>query len=423
MYFYDTCALLNMGERAFQEPFYIASTTLQELEEIKTSSRKDVDIKAQARNVTRLLWEKRHSVTVIHSAALPSRYARIMSTVTEKLGATDDLEIFCFYLTAAYFESQASQEVIFVTDDLNLFLIASDVLGQLKMPLQITNTDALLAPDKPYTGYQYFDGSEEQLARFYANLTVNTFDLEVNEYIFIPEINGGWSGYRWTGMQYELLYSRSVKTRQFGSDFRARDICQRAAIDSIMNNQVTAISGPAGSGKSLLSLVCAFDLIERGMYDRIVMLVNPAKVSGAVDMGFYPGTAYDKLSESFVGHMLDSKIGDRVGVENLRDAGRLELISMADMRGMEVGERDILYITECQNTSRDLLKLCLSRANEDAKVIFEGDFKSQVDSSAFVGEKNGMKRAINILKGQPFFGYVELNTIWRSELAKLISAM
>lgn len=77
-------------------------------------------------------------------------------------------------------------------------------------------------------------------------------------------------------------------------------------------------------------------------------------------------------------------------------------------------------LTECQNTSVELLKLCLSRASSGSKIIIEGDFTSQVDSYLYDGNNNGMKRAIEVLKGEDIFGYVELQNIWRSKLAELV---
>ena len=53
--FYDTCALLNLGARAFDEHFVISSQTLIEIERIKTSRSKDADVKAAARRVSRLI--------------------------------------------------------------------------------------------------------------------------------------------------------------------------------------------------------------------------------------------------------------------------------------------------------------------------------------------------------------------------------
>lgn len=99
---------------------------------------------------------------------------------------------------------------------------------------------------------------------------------------------------------------------------------------------------------------------------------------------------------------------------------RIRLVSMADIRGMEVRDNEILYITECQNTSIDLLKLCLSRASSGCKIIIEGDYDSQVDSYLFDGASNGLKKIIDSLKGDELFGAVKLPNVWRSKIAALV---
>lgn len=65
----------------------------------------------------------------------------------------------------------------------------------------------------------------------------------------------------------------------FGDKIRPKDVYQACAIDSILNNTMTTLSGKAGSGKSLISLITMMSLIESGKYDRIVIMFNPTKAS------------------------------------------------------------------------------------------------------------------------------------------------
>jgi len=96
---------------------------------------------------------------------------------------------------------------------------------------------------------------------------------------------------------------------------------------------------------------------------------------------------------------------------------------LADCRGMEIRDNEILYLTETQNTTVELIKLALSRVSSGAKVIIEGDYKTQVDSSIFEGSHNGLKRVIDVFKGNELFGYVELQNIWRSKIAQLAEGL
>lgn len=169
--------------------------------------------------------------------------------------------------------------------------------------------------------------------------------------------------------------------------------------------------------------MCAMYLVEKGKYDRIVILNNPTKAKGATDCGYYTGSMVEKLMQNSIGNILNTKFGDRLAVDLLLQQDKLRVISMADARGMEIRDSEILYITECQNTSVELLKLSLQRVSQEAKIIIEGDIDAQVDSISFEGNRNGMKRAIEVLKGKPEFGYIELKNIWRSKIAELVEKM
>ena len=92
---------------------------------------------------------------------------------------------------------------------------------------------------------------------------------------------------------------------------------------------------------------------------------------------------------------------------------------MADCRGMEISDNEILYIPEAENTSIDMMKLCLSRVSSGAKIIIEGDPESQVDSHLYEGKNNGLQRVIDKFKGHQEFGYIQLQNVWRGRIAEL----
>lgn len=165
--------------------------------------------------------------------------------------------------------------------------------------------------------------------------------------------------------------------------------------------------------------MAAMYLIESGKYDRIVVMFNPTKARGASDMGYYSGDFIDKAMNNSIGQILTTKFGDRYAVDILLSQNKLKLVSMADCRGMEIADNEILWITEAQNTSVDLIKLCLSRVSSGAKVFIEGDYTSQVDSNSFEGINNGLKRIINAFKNHEEFGYIQLQNVWRSKIAEL----
>lgn len=402
----DTSALMN-NENIIQEliDFYnviISIVTLEELDNLKTN--KDFDVSKRARSAIKNMEKLKDIIHFdtdkkVHNILLPN------SNLIQYFNLNDDIIVSCALFNNA----------LLVTNDFNL-----------KIKAEALNIECLdfVEPKDQYKGYKEVSVSDEELANLYSSPRDNLFDCITNEYLVVNNSNDEFVDIlKWNGEKYTNIHNKNISTVAFGDKIKPKDIYQRAVIDSIMTNTMTAISGKAGSGKSLLSLMCAMYLVERGKYDRIVILNNPTKARGATDCGYYTGSMVEKLMQNSIGNILTTKFGDRFAVDILLQQDKLRVISMADARGMEIRDSEILYITECQNTSVELLKLSLQRVSQDAKIIIEGDIDAQVDSISFEGSRNGMKRAVEVLKGRPEFGYIELKNIWRSKIAELVEKM
>jgi len=406
--FYDTNALLSLLDKAFKEPFVCSSKTLQEIEQIKTSDRKDQNVKYRARQLAHLLDDHMGKYDVV----VPTDKTFDIIKEFQLELSPDNIILAC-----AYEYDKNNKQVEFYSDDICCKVLAQNIFG---LDVRSINDDKKIK----YKGYKEVILDEVKMAYFYEHLNDNIYDLLINEYLVLKnENNEVVDCYRWIGTEHLPLYKKQVKSISFGDKLKPKDIYQSMVIDSIIHNTITAISGKAGSGKSLLSLMVSMSLIESGKYDRLIVMFNPTKTRGATDMGYYGGNFVEKAMQNSIGNILITKFGDKCAVEMLMQQEKLRLISMADARGMEIKDNEILYITESQNTSVDLLKLCLSRASAGSKIIIEGDYTSQVDSSLFDGNNNGMKRVIELLKGEDIFGYVELQNIWRSKIAELVDKM
>lgn len=400
MYFLDTNALLNLDLETcdFGGKFIISSVTLNELEQIKTSRNKDEEVKYKARNAVRYLDENDNYDVVIVGTSHYDTLQDIGLPVSP-----DNLIISCAH--------SMGPDVEFVSMDLLCKRTAQDIF---KMTLGVIPNHT-----ECYEGFKTLQLDEESMAKFYENPGEN-HGLLTNQYAVINNGEEDTDKYKWNGEKFVSLYGKPLRSRMFGDKIKPKDFYQAMAIDSIMNNTITAITGKQGTGKSLISLTCALSLMDNNKYDKLVILFNPIKTRGVADMGAYKGDMVDKAMQNSIGEMLTSKFGDRFGVDRMIQDNQLKLVSMGDIRGMEIADNEILYITECQNTSVDLLKLCLGRASQHSKIILEGDIEGQVDSFAFHGRNNGLRRAIEVLKGNELFGYVNLKNIWRSKIAELV---
>lgn len=197
----------------------------------------------------------------------------------------------------------------------------------------------------------------------------------------------------------------------------ALDEYQMCAINSLYKDRMSVIIGPAGTGKTLLSMAYCLQKIREGA--RVHIFVNPVKTRGAEELGFYPGDRDDKLLQNFIGSILRNKIGDITEVERLIQEGSLNLYPFSDIRGIEIAKGDIMYITEAQNLSIDLIKLAIQRCAEGSKIIIEGDPQTQVDKEIFANDGSGLKRVIEVFTGEEDFSYIYLPNIYRSKFAEL----
>ena len=404
-YFFDTNILLNKDKKFFQsliEPFYISTISIQELENIKTSSNKDIDIKYKARKIARWLIENQ------------DKYIPIIS---EKQNISNDMNII---MSAEQISKQ--QEIIFITADLNCYLLAKSK----GLKVQI---DTCIDPTKEkYNGYiKIFCNSDDELADFYSNIlyTEKIKDLVINnEYILIYDKDKNLiDKYRYMDNKILSIPFTVAKSKMFGN-IKPIDPYQELVLDSFKNNQITLVKGPAGTGKSLLSLAWLFKQLEEGRIDKIIIFCNTIATAGSAKLGYYPGSRTEKLLDSQIGNFLISKLGDRIMVEDLIDKGQLVLLPMSDIRGYDTsGIKAGVYITQAQNLNIELMKLALQRIGEESICILDGDNDTQVDLNLYAGNNNGLKRVSEVFRGQDFYGQVFLQTIHRSKIAEIASKM
>ena len=260
---------------------------------------------------------------------------------------------------------------------------------------------------------------------FYSNLNKNMFNLYTNQYLIIRDKDGQIvDKLCWTGEGYRPIGYYNFNSEQFGDIKPMRgDVYQALVADSLVKNKITMIKGPAGSGKTMLSLGYLFHLLDRNKINKIVIFCNTIATQNSAKLGYLPGTRDEKLLDSQIGLMLISKIGDRLGVERLIDDGKLVLLPFSDIRGYETEAKSGIYFSEAQNLDIVLIKLGLQRIDNDSICIIDGDSKAQVDDVAFSGHNNGMRRVSKVYRGEKIYGEVELKNIYRSEIARIAEGL
>lgn len=403
--FYDTCSLLLNAERLFEEQrVVISSITIQELENIKTSRSKDEEIKRAARLLLRQLEQHQGEYEIY-------LYKEEMGGVIIEKGfaLSNDTKI----LAAAvdYDKNRHPDETIFITNGLVLKQMANLYFGE----------DSIMSiepkEEEEYLGYKELIIEED--AHIYEHSNENNFGLLVNEYLLIKDNKGETIDVlKWNGESLVAVPVKEFKSTWFGK-IKPKDAYQRMFFDSLSINQMTLVYAPAGTGKTHCSLAFLMQEIEKHRIDKIIVFCNTVATKDAARLGYYSGSRTEKLLDSQIGNLLASKLGGIEGVERLIGENKLLLLPLSDIRGFDTsGMRAGIYISEAQNMTISLMKLAIQRVGEDSILIVDGDFKAQVDCSEYEGSNNGMKRILQIFKGQPFFGSVELKNIYRSKIAE-----
>ena len=150
---------------------------------------------------------------------------------------------------------------------------------------------------------------------------------------------------------------------------------QRKYYDTLLKNEITVCSGPAGVGKSFIAMKAAIDLLAdpTNGYEKII-IVRPA-VEAEEKLGSLPGNVEEKLDPYiFPSYYLLNKIVGKTAREKLKEIEAIEVFALAYMRGMNI-DNSILIFEEAQNCSPKQMKLLLTRIGFNSKFFISGDLE------------------------------------------------
>ena len=179
-----------------------------------------------------------------------------------------------------------------------------------------------------------------------------------------------------------------------GRPVKPKTIGQKEYIKSVLHNTVTIGVGPAGTGKTYLAVAAAVSAFRDKQVNRII-LTRPAVEAGE-RLGFLPGDLQSKV-DPYLRPLYDA-LFDMLGAETYQkylERGNIEVAPLAYMRGRTLDDSFII-LDEAQNTSREQMKMFLTRMGFGSKMVITGDI-TQID---LPGDKpSGLKDAMKILKG------------------------
>ena len=179
-----------------------------------------------------------------------------------------------------------------------------------------------------------------------------------------------------------------------GKPVKAKTIGQKEYCDAIAHNTITVGIGPAGTGKSYLAVAAAVAAFRAEEVNRII-LTRPAVEAGE-RLGFLPGDLQSKV-DPYLRPLYDA-LFEMLGPDTYQkylERGNIEVAPLAYMRGRTLDDSFII-LDEAQNTSREQMKMFLTRLGSGSKMVINGD-TTQIDLPDDKG--SGLKIAMKVLKG------------------------
>ena len=178
-----------------------------------------------------------------------------------------------------------------------------------------------------------------------------------------------------------------------GRPVKPKTLGQKEYIASVLKNTVTIGVGPAGTGKTYLAVAAAVQAFREKQVNRII-LTRPAVEAGE-RLGFLPGDLQSKV-DPYLRPLYDA-LFDMLGAETYQkylERGNIEVAPLAYMRGRTLDDSFII-LDEAQNTSREQMKMFLTRMGFGSKVVITGDV-TQIDLPS--DKVSGLKEAMKVLR-------------------------
>ncbi len=206
---------------------------------------------------------------------------------------------------------------------------------------------------------------------------------------------------------------------KFSINCKFKNKKQKILFDSIMDNRITFVRGPAGCGKTFLALVAALASIKMPKYNinKIVLIKPIVEITTNKGLGALPGELDEKIAVYF-SHFYDnlSKLISQEALKFLKESGYITDVVLNYMRGTTFGKYDadgnpigqICIFDEAQNSTVAEMKTFISRMGENSKLVIMGD-PDQIDLKLMYGEMCGLNDAINRLHDLESIALVEFD--------------
>ena len=245
-------------------------------------------------------------------------------------------------------------------------------------------------------------GDEEQMAKLEEDIEnmrkhISTYNV-ISEKDILDIVNGKQTKIKIGAEKEVLVYSVS------GKPIKSRSNNQQMLVDAFNKNDMVFAVGPAGTGKTYLSIALAVKSLKAKEVKKII-LSRPAVEAGE-KLGFLPGDMKEKI-DPYLQPLYDSleDMIPAVKLQDMVDKHIIQIAPLAFMRGRTLNDA-IIILDEAQNTSTAQIRMFLTRLGMNSKMIITGDL-TQIDLPYH--QKSGLKEAVEILNDTEGIAIVKLS--------------